>query len=589
MCGIFALINNVYTFHPSIIHAGFMKGVTRGPEKSTIKYVDDDIWLGFHRLAINGLDEVSNQPMTINNITLICNGEIYNYKELFSMLNVTPSTNSDCEIIIHLYARFGLEYTLQLLDGVFAFVLHDLRDENEPPLIHVARDPYGVRPLYMLAPTAFTKEKEPVVAFASELKVLHRLTNGKPSDYVFSHVAPGSYLTFTKNSQSGYRLWFLVDQAKYHTYKFVNELSIDNAKLQLYSDFYSDIYSDVYSDIYSNIYNRLNMAVKKRVVGTSDRKIACLLSGGLDSSLIAALVNKYYNNNKDCLLETYSIGLPGSEDLKYAELVAKHLGTKHTSIVVSEEDFFNAIPEVIRAIESYDTTTVRASVGNYLLGKYIKEHSDAKVIFNGDGSDEVTGGYLYFKSAPSNVEFDRECKRLLSNIYAFDVLRSDKCISSHGLEPRTPFLDRGFVDYYLSLPAAMRNTNAVQEKQLLRRAFKVCDPTLLPEVVLWRRKEAFSDGVSSLEKSWYQIIGERVTGVSPVSPQCHCSTGDLAPIELQVALKYDTGVLPTTPEQVYYRSLYDSFYSDSAYIVPYFWMPNYVNAKDCSARTLDLY
>ena len=572
MCGIFALINNVYTFHPSTIGNGFMKGVARGPEQSTIKYIDDDVWLGFHRLAINGLDEDSSQPMTLNGITLICNGEIYNYKELFALLKMEPLTGSDCEVIIHLYARFGLEYTLQLLDGVFAFILYDLRDDCNP-LMHVVRDPYGVRPLYMLTPTAFTKGKEPVVAFASELKILHSLTDGKPSEYVFSHVTPGSYLTFTKNAQSDYKLWFLTDQAKYHNYKFIGP--------EIIPIWYSN--PDM-STIYQEVYNRLNTAVKKRVVGTSDRKIACLLSGGLDSSLIAALVNKYYN--KDSLLETYSIGMPGSEDLKYAELVAKHLRTKHTSVVVSEEDFFNAIPEVIKAIESYDTTTVRASVGNYLLGKYIKEHSEAKVIFNGDGSDEVTGGYLYFKAAPSDVEFDRECKRLLSNIYAFDVLRSDKCISSHGLEPRTPFLDRGFVDYYLSLPVGLRNTNASQEKQLLRRAFKVCDPTLLPEQVLWRRKEAFSDGVSSVQRSWYQIIEER-TGVSPsvalaVSPHY----GQVQP---RCSVDYGGINTPTTSEQVYYRALYDSFYPDSAYIVPYFWMPNFVNAKDCSARTLDLY
>jgi len=603
MCGIFALINNVYTFHPNTIYNGFMKGVARGPEGSITKYIDDEVWMCFHRLAINGLDAESSQPMTINGITLICNGEIYNYKELYSLLKVEPLTHSDCEVIIHLYARFGLEYTLQLLDGVFAFVLHDLRDDTHP-LIHAVRDPYGVRPLYMLTPTAFTKEKEPVVAFASELKVLHSLTDGKPSEYVFSHVAPGSYLTFTKTAQSDYRLWFLVDQAKYHTYKFVenNPNAPSNTEMP---------YSFDYSDTYLEIYNRLDAAVKKRVVGTSDRKIACLLSGGLDSSLIAALVNKHYFNhvyvygenvNDDKFqLETYSIGMPGSEDLKYAELVAKHLGTKHTSVVVSEEDFFNAIPEVIKAIESYDTTTVRASVGNYLLGKYIKQHSEAKVIFNGDGSDEVTGGYLYFKAAPNDVEFDRECKRLLSNIYAFDVLRSDKCISSHGLEPRTPFLDRGFVDYYLSLPAAMRNTNAVQEKHLLRRAFNVYDPTLLPEAVLWRRKEAFSDGVSPVQRSWYQIIDERTGGTPPasqaVSPHynkdnslCERGQGGKASNEDNSLCEWGQGgTVPTTPEQVYYRSLYDSFYPDSAYIVPYFWMPNFVEAKDASARTLDLY
>jgi asparagine synthase (glutamine-hydrolysing) len=311
------------------------------------------------------------------------------------------------------------------------------------------------------------------------------------------------------------------------------------------------------------------------VVGTSERKIACLLSGGLDSSLIAALVNKYYGAG----LETYSIGMPGSEDVKYAELVASYLGTVHTSVIVSEQDFFDAIPEVIKTIESYDTTTVRASVGNYLIGKYIKAHSDAKVIFNGDGSDELTGGYLYFKAAPNDMEFDRECKRLLANIYAFDVLRSDKCISSHGLEPRTPFLDRSFVDYYLSLSPLMRNTNKRGvEKQLLRTAFATCAPDLLPTEVLWRKKEAFSDGVSSLQKSWFQIIEEKIkalveTGafVVPVNPA------------------YAGINVPTTLEQIYYRALYDTFYPQTAGIVPYFWMPQYVNATDASARTWAVY
>ena len=184
------------------------------------------------------------------------------------------------------------------------------------------------------------------------------------------------------------------------------------------------------------ISQRLKNAVSKRVT-TTDRPIACLLSGGLDSSLITALVAEHFEDKSK--LETYSIGLEGSEDLKYAQMVADHLGTKHTSIIVKEQDFLDAIPEVIYAIESYDTTTVRASVGNFLVAKYIKEHSEAKVIFNGDGSDEFSGGYLYFHACPNPRDFDLECKRLLRNIHYFDVLRSDRCISYHGLEARTRF------------------------------------------------------------------------------------------------------------------------------------------------------
>ena len=403
------------------------------------------------------------------------------------------------------------------------------------------------------------------VAFASELKVLYELSHDA-TEYAFAHVKPGSFLTFTKNIN--YTKWLLCEYAKYHTNNFISvskRIMGAGAQVQVDTD----------ADTYASIHALLTAAVQKRVVGTSERKIACLLSGGLDSSLIAALVNKYYGAG----LETYSIGMPGSEDVKYAELVASYLGTVHTSVIVSEQDFFDAIPEVIKTIESYDTTTVRASVGNYLVGKYIKAHSDAKVIFNGDGSDELTGGYLYFKAAPDDMEFDRECKRLLANIYAFDVLRSDKCISSHGLEPRTPFLDRSFVDYYLSLPPPMRNTNKRGvEKQLLRTAFATCAPDLLPTEVLWRKKEAFSDGVSSLQKSWFQIIEEKITTlvetgafVVPVNPE------------------YAGINVPTTLEQIYYRSLYDTFYPQTAGIVPYFWMPQYVNASDASARTWAVY
>ena len=577
MCGIFALLNNSTTFCSKTINKSFMLGINRGPEQSTLKYNDDDVYLGFHRLAINGLNPASGQPMTFNNITLICNGEIYNYKELYALLDMKGTSESDCEVIIHLYARFGLEYTLQLLDGVFAFVLHDLRDDTHP-LIHVARDPYGVRPLYMVVPEPCISKAgdvtEPIFAFASELKVLHSLCSGSVDihndnayyKFHFSHVMPGTFLTFQKNLD--YTEWLLIEKTNYHTHKFINGSKFINGEpvQQL---------SAIDLATYENIYTGLSSAVKKRVVGSSDRKIACLLSGGLDSSLIAALVNKYYEGE----LETYSIGMPGSEDVKHAEIVAQYLGTKHTSIIVSETDFFDAIPEVIRTIESYDTTSVRASVGNYLLGKYITANSDAKVIFNGDGSDELTGGYLYFKAAPSDADFDLECKRLLSNIYAFDVLRSDKSISSHGLEPRTPFLDRGFVDYYLSLPAAWRNTNKnSMEKQLLRQAVATCDPLLLPVSVLFRKKEAFSDGVSSLQKSWYQIIEEKITALVESGGMCLPTNPDYKNINL-----------PTTLEQDYYRFLYESYYPNTAYIVPYFWMPTFVKATDASARTLALY
>ena len=189
--------------------------------------------------------------------------------------------------------------------------------------------------------------------------------------------------------------------------------------------------------------------------------------------------------------------------MKYARIVAEYLDTDHTEIIVTEQEMFDAIPEVIHAIESYDTTTVRASIGNYLLGKYIAKHSKAKVIFNGDGSDELLGGYLYMNKCPDDIEFDCESRRLLKDIHLFDVLRSDKSISSNGLEPRTPFLDRSFVNFVLSIPPYFRNHKHRElpvEKYILRHSFSLEFITdfkgrsMLPDEILWRKKEAFSDG-----------------------------------------------------------------------------------------------
>ena len=246
---------------------------------------------------------------------------------------------------------------------------------------------------------------------------------------------------------------------------------------------------------------------------------------------------------------------------------------------MSEKNFFDAIPEVIQAIESYDTTTVRASVGNYLLGKYIKANTDCKVIFNGDGSDELTGGYLYFHNAPDQFEFDHECRRLLHQIHYFDVLRSDRCISTHGLEPRTPFLDRGLVDFYLSIPKKFRchNQNGQCEKYLLRKAFE----GYLPDEVLWRKKEAFSDGVSGLQRSWYEIIQENINNL-PINEQSNMHKF----IHVCCNNRHNK---PMTNEQKYYRYLFEKHYKGCEKVIPHFWMPKYVDAVDSSARTLSVY
>lgn len=609
MCGIFALLNNNSTFTQKTINDAFEKGVGRGPEHSILEQSDSKAILGFHRLAINGLNEKSNQPISIGTVKLICNGEIYNYKELYAHLNITPTTSSDCEVIIHLYKKYGIEQTLKLLDGVYSFILYDFRQHKTEPIMYVARDPYGVRPLYIMEAIVnntnniisppdnqITITYEKIIGFASELKVLSHLLN-----YNNKHLSLGisNMLTTPYNIGNNFTetsLPFSIRQVVPGTYTTLScEFKTNSCWKQVehVNTFYIPSYSPKIMEKYDsvlklsaqkNICKLLNSAVKKRVVGTSDRPIACLLSGGLDSSLITALVNKYYTNT----LETYSIGMEGSEDLRRAKIVSKYLGTKHTEIILTKEEFFKAIPETIAAIESYDTTTVRASVGNYLIGKYISENSNAKVIFNGDGSDELTGGYLYFLKSPDDINFDKECRRLLKDIHCFDVLRSDKCISSNGLEPRTPFLDREFTDYYLSLPISIRNpmsecsfiiNNKHCEKYLLRNAFSINEPDLLPDEILWRTKEAFSDGVSGDDGSWFEIIDKELGKINY----------EQTVYENHYKFLLHHINLPVTREQQYYREIYDKLYPNTASIVPYFWMPKYVNATDSSARTLSFY
>ena len=430
MCGIFCILNNCKTperlssndetireemtntncIDDNIIQCSFEKGKGRGPETSKLLKVADNVTLGFHRLAINGLDDISDQPIEMYGIYLICNGEIYNYKELYQLIpDVKPTTNSDCEIILHLYFRYGIEQTLNMLDGVFAFVILDTRqtlDENKTTRskkMFFARDPYGVRPMYMLSPkytpnnitnVPQSQSISNTYAFASELKSLISFKNILHHAEI-TQFSPGTYSGFIEEQcrSSDTFIW-----------KPINTMqNIPYASQGFRSTILSQPTIDYNLNVLANIQESLKAAVLKRTLVT-DRPVACLLSGGLDSSLITALVNDARKKvlKIDTPLETYSIGLEGSEDLKYAKKVADFLHTKHTELVISEDDFFQAIPEVIQAIESYDTTTVRASVGNYLVAKYISNHSEAKVIFNGDGSDELTGGYLYFHAAPNS-------------------------------------------------------------------------------------------------------------------------------------------------------------------------------------------
>lgn len=515
MCGIFLLnkLNNKNTYNKAL--SLFNLGKSRGPDNSILLSLPE-YFIGFHRLSINGLNDESNQPFIKNNVYVICNGEIYNFKELYNLIGVKGSTNSDCEIIIDLYLHgWTIDKIVKMLDGVFAFIIYDLSKNK----LYAARDPFGIRPLFYVYDEIYN-----TYSFSSELKQLNTIN-------------------LVKNFPSGYY---------YDNGKFIKYYILHNIEFKC-------INND--NNIYNKLieYSLLN-SVKKRLL--SDRPIACLLSGGLDSSLICSIVSKLMPRQK---INTFSIGLPGSTDLKYAKIVSNYLETNHTEVILTEDEFFNSIPEVIDTIGSYDTTTVRASVGNYLISKYISENTDFKVIFNGDGSDELTGGYLYFHKSPNKLESHFECIRLLENIYNFDVLRSDRCISSCGLEPRTPFLDKSFVNLYLSIPIEKRFQDNVIEKKLLRDSFK----NYLPDEILYRKKEAFSDGVSAENNSWYKIIQKRLNN------------------KINLDKKYEYLKPPLTIEQKYYRDIFDKFYLNQESIIPYYWMPKWSNTNDPSARTLD--
>jgi asparagine synthase (glutamine-hydrolysing) len=539
----------------------FCKGMSRGPEFSKLSSIYLKMILGFHRLAINGLNSVSNQPLVIDDIVLICNGEIYNYIQLFKNMEIEPKTGSDCEVIIHLYLKYGIEQTLTMLDGEYSFILYDNRltpDLNNQ--VFVARDPYGVRPLYHVKPKKHSVSS--FHCFASELKCIEKFYNYDHNNLDILQFKPGTYSIFNLSNKINAVWEPLQENIPYIIPSFSHSWLITE-----------DTQNVFINNMYEKISCYLDAAVNKRCLAT-ERPIACLLSGGLDSSLIAALVNDFYNTNKlPNKLETYSIGLFGSEDLKHAKQVAEYLGTKHTEVIVTEREMFEVIPQVIYAVESYDTTTIRASIGNYLLGKYISANSEAKVIFNGDGADELFGGYLYMNKCPNDIEFDKETRRLLKDIHAFDVLRSDKCISSHGLEPRTAFLDKSFVDFILSIPPYFRNHKNSQtcEKSLLRICFQ--DSQLLPDNILWRKKEAFSDGVSGKGRSLYQILQEFIVAELNNNNEYGITN---------IGANIDT-------EKQYYRKIFDLRFPNCENILPYYWMPKYTNATDPSARTLDFY
>ncbi len=600
MCGIWCLIKSATDQFPisdDQVKALVGRLENRGPEGTRIQTFLDQVILGFTRLAINGLNPNGMQPFIDGDIITICNGEIYNYKAIAAKYNFTLTSGSDCEVLSHLYRHFidCPEYFWRELDGVFAAVVVDLKRRT----LMVGRDPYGVRPLFIGTCASNNRFADyDLLGFSSELKGLADI-NEFESIQQFS---PGHFHTYDLATMT------LMTRTQYHMYP-------------------GDIEREVTSNCEvakRDLRAALKAAVHKRML--TERPVAALLSGGIDSSLIAALVAEELRAAGGEPLKTFSIGFAGSEDLRFARLVADHIGSDHHEIIKTPEEFFAAIPEVIKDIESFDTTSVRASVGNWLVAREIRRQTDCKVVFNGDGSDEVFGSYMYFYKAPSDEAYEAETIRLLKDICYFDVLRSDRSISSHGLEPRTPFLDKTFVQVAHNIAVELRRpVQGLQvEKWILREAF--AGTGLLPDAVLWRKKEAFSDGVSGPTKLWYEEIQDRVT-TTWITPNPDQRSGS---VEIQERLEASrimppaageiqdrivnlptintyNHMKPMTPEDkphewgcstselcsredIYYRTIFESLYKDRATVIPYKWMPRWIEgATDPSARTLKVY
>jgi asparagine synthase (glutamine-hydrolysing) len=550
MCGIWLLLstqNNNFSLED--YQKNFNNIVGRGPDNSILKKINNDnhIILGFHRLSINGI-QLGNQPFEIETryfkYYLICNGEIYNYSKLANEFDIELITNSDCEIILPLYIKLGINRLVNLLDGVFAFTLVEINKENNNIQMYCARDRIGVRPLfYGVSTNTQGVLMDNYIYLCSEMKGINNLSE---QVYVFP---PGNIMSCRINKNK-------VD------YKFENYYNFNYIERHL---------EDSENDMLSLIRIYFEKSIKKRLM--SDRPIGSLLSGGLDSSLVSALVSRMIRKK----IKTFSICMPGGTDKHYSDMVSKYIKSDHYNIELSKEDFLNSIEETIWAIESYDITTVRASVGQFLVSKFISEETDIKVVMSGDGSDEVCSGYLYNYKAPTLKELHDEAQLRLKEIHLYDSLRADRATSYHGLELRVPFLDFEFVDMYMKINEKLRiPTKERMEKYLLRKAFE--SENLLPKEVLWRKKEAFSDGVSSKEESWHNTIKKYIS--TKITDE-----------EFNINKHKFTHCKPETKEAYYYRKIFcEKFGDHNSNVIPKFWLPNWSEGiKEPSARALDLY
>lgn len=562
MCGIWTLINlvkekeNKVGQDPNIVKhlADFWELQNRGPDNSCFETFPQ-AWVGFHRLAIMDTSFKSNQPYVFQEkdrtVVFLCNGEIYNFKYLISKYKLDIEGNSDCMTIPKLYLKLDnsdewKELFNKEVKGEFAFVLLEFDHLKSLRKVFAGRDQIGIRPLYYHEPSKDSKQ----LIFTSEIK---GAKNFKDSIREFT---PGQIAEFELNE-------FGALNKNYYDFKWVYK-TLPNIET-------------TEEEHLSNIRNAVINAVRRRL--DADRPLAFLLSGGVDSSLVAAIGQKILGQP----IKTFCCGMEGGTDLTYAKLVADHIKSHHHEVFFTAQDGVTSLKDVIYATETWDTTTIRASVGQYMVCKHIGTKTDCKVVLVGEGPDEVCSSYLFNWYAPDAESLDNAAREYVSNIHYFDSRRGDRCISYWGLEGRVPLLDPEVIEAYWKLPAEWRHPKYKGiEKWWLRKAFDGMN--LLPDEVLWRKKEAFSDGISSKEKSWYEIIQDN----------CSLAIDDLKLDRADNIWPHQT---PTTKEAYYFREIFTDYFGvDRHDIIPHYWLPKWdkdgniiSNYVDPSARKLEVY
>ena len=562
MCGIFGFFGSCNN-NDSLDRQKFVELSKRirhrGPDWSGVWLNNESrVAICHERLSIVGVDSGS-QPIDNKDlgIVLSVNGEIYNYKELYEHVlynKYTPQTKSDCEVIIYLYREFG-PACVKMLDGIFGFILYDYKNGK----VFIARDPIGIIPVY----SGLSETND--LYLSSEMKSIHdqcaldSLNVFPPASYAHFDVCNVINLTMDDISDLSTSTiltkYFELDWNQDCHHMIDVEADLNNPQEPSYI-----------VNLMTNLREGLINSVKKRLM--AEVPYGVLLSGGLDSSLICSIVSKLRNQNDQSnnlwgkKLHSFSIGLKDAPDLKYAKMVADFCGTVHHEYNFTVQEGLDAISELIWHLETYDVTTIRASTPMYLMSRLIKSLG-IKMVLSGEGADEVLGGYLYFHNAPSDDEFHNECLSRVQNLSHFDCLRANKSTMAWGLEARVPFLDRAFLQIAMPINASLKLSKSEKvEKYILRKAFskEVCGEKYLPDKILWRQKEQFSDGVGY---NWIDGLKEFIESQI---------TDDEFDTELKNMEEQGAKDLPKSKEALYYRRIFDKQFPNRTNIVPR-WIP----------------